>query len=269
MLASLPNLVRLDLSRTAVGDLSPLASSPQLELLNVPSTGANDAGLARLAGVKSLRRVYAWQTAVTASGVERLLGGAARRRRHGRPAGRRRRRRRPAIAAIPQLEETLMRLIPAAAAVLALLPLALAGKARASDAGLNCRDGSARPPRLQLVLNLWGLGAYPSAAEPWSEERKVAEAKAAGFDAFDVWGSGAKEADLARSQALAAQHALGVGVEFGPNRVEGVEEGIAVAKRLGSVYLDAHVSSYFLPERTPRPCCAGSWSARAPPGCRS
>jgi hypothetical protein len=142
-----------------------------------------------------------------------------------------------------------MRLVPAAAAVLALLPLALAGPARASDAGLNCRDGSARPPRLQLVLNLWGLGAYPSADEPWSEERKVAEAKAAGFDAFDVWGSGAKEADLARWQALAAHHALGIGVEFGPNRVEDVEEGIAVARRLGSVYLDAHASSYFLSER--------------------
>jgi uncharacterized membrane protein len=72
VLASLPNLVRLDLSRTAVRDLSPLASSPQLELLNVRGTGADDAGLARLGGVKTLRRVYAWQTAVTTSGVERL-----------------------------------------------------------------------------------------------------------------------------------------------------------------------------------------------------
>ena len=77
----------------------------------------------------------------------------------------------------------------------------------------------------------------------------MAEAKAAGFDAFDVWGSGAKEGDLARWQSLAARHGLGVGVEFGPNRVGDVEEGIAVAKRLGSVYLDAHVASYFLPER--------------------
>ena len=41
-------------------------------------TGANDAGLARLAGVKTLRRVYAWQTAVTATGVERLRSAAPR-----------------------------------------------------------------------------------------------------------------------------------------------------------------------------------------------
>lgn len=142
-----------------------------------------------------------------------------------------------------------MRLRPAAVAVLTLSLAAAARPGSPAEANLNCRDGAARPPRLQLVLNLWGLGAYPTASAPWSEEKKVEETKAAGFDAFDVWGSGAKEEDLARWQALAARHGLAVGVEFGPNRVEDVDEGIAVAKRLGSVYLDAHVASYFLPER--------------------
>src|SRR5512139_248702 len=105
-----------------------------------------------------------------------------------------------------------MRLTTAAATLALTLALAPLCAARASAAGaeLNCRDGSGRPPRLLLVLNLWGLGAYPSASEPWTEERKVAELKAAGFDAFDVWGSGAEEADLARWQALAARHGLGI-----------------------------------------------------------
>ena len=118
----------------------------------------------------------------------------------------------------------------------------------ASGASLNCRDGKDAPPRLQLVQNLWGLRVYPSAAEEWSEERKLAEIKAAGFDAFDVWAGGASEADLARWKAQGEAHGLAIGVEFGPARVEDADAGIAAAKRLGSVYLDAHVASYFTPE---------------------
>ena len=113
---------------------------------------------------------------------------------------------------------------------------------------LNCRDGKDAPPRLHLVLNLWGLQKYPSAAEEWPEEKKVEEAKAAGFDAFDVWVGNAKEEDLKRWQDLASRHGLGVGVEFGPEKAEDAEAGIARAKRLGSVYLDAHVASSFTPE---------------------
>jgi sugar phosphate isomerase/epimerase len=134
----------------------------------------------------------------------------------------------------------------------AVLAIALLGSGRpvaAADANLNCHDGSARPPRLQLVLNLWGLGAYPTASAPWPEEKKVEEARAAGFDAFDVWGSGAKDEDVARWKGLATRYGLDVGVEFGPNGIADADEGIATARRLGSVYLDAHAASYFLPER--------------------
>jgi hypothetical protein len=114
---------------------------------------------------------------------------------------------------------------------------------------LNCRDGKDGPPRLVVFQNLWGLRAYPSAGEEWPDERKAAEIKAAGFDGFDVWVGGASEADLARWEALARAHGLAIGVEFGPERVEDADAAIVAAKRLGSPYLDAHVASYFTPER--------------------
>lgn len=125
-----------------------------------------------------------------------------------------------------------------------LLPTAL----RAQDPRLNCRDGKDAPPRLQIVLNLWGLSAYPSAREEWSEERKVQEIAKAGFDAFDVWIGGAKEEDLSRWKTLGGKHGLAIGVETEFLRPEDAEDAIAAAKRLGSVYLDAHVASYFTPD---------------------
>ena len=139
-----------------------------------------------------------------------------------------------------------MRLSPPAGFALACL--AASSPALASSPAFNCRDGKDAPPRLQLVQNLWGLRAYPSAAEEWPEEKKLAEIKAAGFDAFDVWVGGAQEADLARWKALGERHGLGIGVEFGPTRVEDADAAIFAAKRLGSVYLDAHVASYFTPQ---------------------
>ena len=122
-------------------------------------------------------------------------------------------------------------------------------RATSEDRSLNCRDGGNAPPRLLLVQNLWGLQAYPTAAEEWPDARKVQEIAAAGFDAFDVWVGGAKEEDLARWKALGEAHGLGVGVEFGPERAEDADAGIASAKRLGSVYLDAHVASSFTSEK--------------------
>ena len=68
---------------------------------------------------------------------------------------------------------------------------ACAPPAPAQEPRLNCRDGKDAPPRLLIVQNLWGLRGYPSAAEEWSDDKKVAEIRAAGFDAFDVWVGGA------------------------------------------------------------------------------
>jgi sugar phosphate isomerase/epimerase len=130
---------------------------------------------------------------------------------------------------------------------LAVLVLAAARPAPAGDS-LNCRDGKDAPPRLQLVQNLWGLSAYPSAKDEWPLEKKLAEIKAAGFDAFDVWVGDAKEEDVARWEAAARASGLAVGVEFAPTRPEDADAAIATARRLGSVYLDAHAGSYFTPE---------------------
>jgi sugar phosphate isomerase/epimerase len=130
---------------------------------------------------------------------------------------------------------------------LAVLVLAAAQPAPAGDS-LNCRDGKDAPPRLQLVQNLWGLSAYPSAKDEWPLEKKLAEIKAAGFDAFDVWVGDAKEEDVARWEAAARASGLAVGVEFAPTRPEDADAAIATARRLGSVYLDAHAASYFTPE---------------------
>jgi len=130
----------------------------------------------------------------------------------------------------------------------ALLAVASPSSALASPPVFNCRDGKDAPPRLQIVQNLWGLRAHPSVAAEWPDERKASEIKAAGFDAFDVWVGGAKEEDLARWKALGDAHGLGIGVEFGPTKPEHADAAIAAARRLGSVYLDAHVGSYFISE---------------------
>jgi hypothetical protein len=130
-----------------------------------------------------------------------------------------------------------------------LLGVGLAAPLSAAPPHLNCRDGRDAPPRLQIVQNLWGLRAYPSAAAEWPDERKAQEIRAAGFDAFDVWAGGASEEDLARWKALAESNGLAIGVEFGPTKPEDAEAGIAAARRLGSVYLDAHVASSFTPEK--------------------
>ena len=63
-----------------------------------------------------------------------------------------------------------------------------------------------------------------------------------------MWVGDATEEDLARWEAGARASGLGIGVEFGPTRAEDADAAIATAKRLGSVYLDAHAASYFTPE---------------------
>jgi hypothetical protein len=117
----------------------------------------------------------------------------------------------------------------------------------ASD-NLNCRDGKEAAPRLYLVQNIWGLQKYPSATEEWPVEKQLAEINAAGFDAFDVWIGGMKPEEVEKWIRLAASHGLGLGVETGPEKAEDIDAAIAIARRMRSPYLDAHVASYFLPE---------------------
>jgi hypothetical protein len=131
---------------------------------------------------------------------------------------------------------------------LLFLALLLPASAPAQDPSLNCRDGKDATPRLQIVLNVWGLQAYPSAKEEWTEDKKVQEIAAAGFDAFDVWIGNAKEEDFSRWKTLAEGSGLAIGVETEILRPEDADAAIEGAKRLGSVYLDAHVAGYFTPE---------------------
>jgi len=119
----------------------------------------------------------------------------------------------------------------------------------ASARNLNARSGTDAPPRLYLVQNFWGFDSLRSKDTPWTREQALAEIKAAGFDAVDVWGSGMSDVDADAWKALAGKYSLGMGMEGGPNRPEDLPALIATARRLGSPYLDLHVSNYFLPEK--------------------
>ena len=134
------------------------------------------------------------------------------------------------------------------ARTLFLLALTLPGLVHAQPSRLNCRDGVDAPPRLFPVQNVWGLAQYPSRDAEWSEERKVQEIAKAGFDAFDVWAGGASDADFARWIALGKKHGIEVGVETEVLKPEDFAPAVAAAKRLGSVYLDAHVGTSFTSE---------------------
>jgi hypothetical protein len=68
-------LTKLRLSRNRLTDhaLNALAELPKLESLNLyGNTAITDAGLEDLARIVALRRVYLWETGVTAAGLERL-----------------------------------------------------------------------------------------------------------------------------------------------------------------------------------------------------
>jgi uncharacterized membrane protein len=77
-IAAMPNLTRLDVSRTAIGDagVQAIAGLAQLESLNLYATRVTDASMAPLAALPRLRRVYVWETAVTPAGVGRLKAAA-------------------------------------------------------------------------------------------------------------------------------------------------------------------------------------------------
>jgi mono/diheme cytochrome c family protein len=69
-----PSLVRLDLSDTSVTapGLAALSDNMQLEVLDLTGTAVDDTGVPALAAIPSLRRVYLWDSDMTAAGVARL-----------------------------------------------------------------------------------------------------------------------------------------------------------------------------------------------------
>lgn len=73
-LLPMKNLSRLLLSRTRITDagLPALVHNTNLEQLNLYSTGVGDAGLATLSSLKSLKKVYLWQSLATPEGAKHL-----------------------------------------------------------------------------------------------------------------------------------------------------------------------------------------------------
>lgn len=73
LIASMPNLHRLNLGDTAVTDAGAarLAAHPALEELVLSRTKVGDAGLAALAAAPKLKRIFVWGAGVTPEGVAR------------------------------------------------------------------------------------------------------------------------------------------------------------------------------------------------------
>ena len=71
-LASMTNLIRLHLERSAVSDagLAALSGLANLEYLNLYGTPVTDAGLEALRPLPRLKQLYLWQTKVTATGSQ-------------------------------------------------------------------------------------------------------------------------------------------------------------------------------------------------------
>lgn len=74
VLKSFPQLQRLHLERTPVGDagLPAIAACANLAYLNLTGTAVTDAGLSALKPLKAVREVYLWQSKVTPAGAEAL-----------------------------------------------------------------------------------------------------------------------------------------------------------------------------------------------------
>lgn len=73
-LSQMPNLVKLDLSQTEVGDgaMKAISKLENLEYLNLYGTQVSDVGLLELKTLVNLRKLYLWQSRATPEGAEEL-----------------------------------------------------------------------------------------------------------------------------------------------------------------------------------------------------
>ena len=73
-IASMPNLTRLHLERTAITDagLACVGKLPNLEYLNLYNTPVTAEGIAHLEGLPKLKQVYLWGTKVTPEAAQSL-----------------------------------------------------------------------------------------------------------------------------------------------------------------------------------------------------
>jgi len=115
----------------------------------------------------------------------------------------------------------------------------------------HARDGSAQPPRLWIMQNMWGLVAVPTKEAEWPLEEKVARLKAAGFDGVDPHYVGSDPAAPARVRelvALARKHGLKMGSATSVNKIEDLAATMPLVKETGTPYLDVMVGSYWTPD---------------------
>ncbi len=73
-LVKMPNLVKLDLSQTEVGDgaMEVVSQLENLEYLNLYGTQVSDAGIAKLKTLVNLKKLYLWQSQASPEGAEVL-----------------------------------------------------------------------------------------------------------------------------------------------------------------------------------------------------
>ena len=73
-LSKMPNLLKLDLKETELGDavLDAVANLEQLEFLNLFDTRVTDAGLMKLKPLGNLKKIFLGRTDVTAEGADEL-----------------------------------------------------------------------------------------------------------------------------------------------------------------------------------------------------
>ncbi len=73
-ISKMPNLVKLDLSQTEIGDgaMDAVSKLAKLEYLNLYGTQVGDAGLAKLKTLGNLKNLYLWQSQATPAGAEEL-----------------------------------------------------------------------------------------------------------------------------------------------------------------------------------------------------
>ena len=132
--------------------------------------------------------------------------------------------------------------------LVALLFLAPVG---AFAQSLHASDGSQDPPKLWIAVNLWGLMGLPDGQPEWSLDEKLSRLKAAGgFDAVDryVAPEPKSEAAVAELDAAAKKHGFRVGMHTHIDRLEQLDPAIALARKVGTPYVDVMTGPYYVGE---------------------
>lgn len=106
-------------------------------------------------------------------------------------------------------------------------------------------DGSPNPPRLRVHHSLWSLGKLPmNAPTEWTQDEKFAHAKAAGFEAVELF---LRDKDGADAKAALDRHGLRLVLGHRPFTPNDVRVEIERAVRLGADFVFAQPADAFAP----------------------